>query len=194
MSDPRNIAFFGGTFDPIHEGHLEVAQKAVDDLKLDQLIFIPCRRSPHKNEQPGASDQDRLKMLQLATSKLAWAVVDDYELKKPPPSYTWETVEYFKARFDFPARLFLLIGSDQWEALPRWKNIDSLAQNVEFIVVGRGEQVQERQGFRAHFIQGDHPASASQIRAEIGQSRTPSWLAAPVKHYISKKALYSPTP
>lgn len=194
MPSPRHIAFFGGTFDPIHEGHLEVAQKAVEALNLDQIIFVPCRRSPHKTESPGASDADRLKMLQLATAPYPWAIVDDYELKKPPPSYTWETVRHLENQFTFKARLFLLIGFDQWDALPRWKNIKTLAQDVEFIVVGRGKQPKSRESYHAHFIQGDHPASASQIRADLKEKHPPRWLPATVEQYISKKALYSLTP
>lgn len=194
MPSPRNIAFFGGTFDPVHEGHLEIAEKAVLALQLDQVVIIPCRRSPHKTEKPGASDADRLKMLQLATAHLPWAMVDDYELQKPPPSYTWETVRHFQSKFPFNPRLFLLIGFDQWETLPRWKNIAALAQDVEFIVVGRGKQPSPRDGYRAHFIEGDHPASASQIREKLCSGHLPKWLPEPVSAYISKKALYSNTP
>ena len=194
MSELQKIAFFGGTFDPIHQGHLEVAQKAVHALQLDQVIFIPCRRSPHKTEEPGASDQQRLEMLKLATAPFPWAKVDDYELKKPPPSYTWESVKHFKKHLKGTPRLFLLIGYDQWASLPRWKNIETLAQDLEFIVVGREQQATPRPGYRAHFIEGNHPASASQIRAHLGEKKTPRWLSEDVLRYISKNALYSPTP
>lgn len=194
MSGSRHIAFFGGTFDPVHQGHLEIAQKAVDTLALEQVLFIPCRRSPHKTEQPGASDAERFKMLQLATAHLPWAEVSDYELKKPPPSYTWETVQHFKNSLQAPARLFLLIGFDQWKALPKWSHPKTLAANVEFIVVGRGAQPHPRDGYRAHFIQGDHPASASQIRRDFQERNTPQWLPSLVANYISEKALYSHTP
>lgn len=192
MNPPLRIAFFGGTFDPVHEGHLDVASKAVEKLNLDRVIFIPCRRSPHKSEAPGASDQERLAMLKLATADLPWVLVDDYELKKPPPSYTWETMEFFKTRFPADARRFLLIGYDQWESLPRWNNIEKLAREVEFIVVGRQKQPQPRAGFQAHFIEGNHPASASQIRAALTSNETPKWLSPSVKAYIAEKDLYSP--
>ncbi|MFT6180691.1 MAG: nicotinate-nucleotide adenylyltransferase [Paracoccaceae bacterium] len=194
MNTSRNIAFFGGTFDPIHEGHLEIAKKAVKVLKLDLVIIIPCRRSPHKAEKPGASDEDRLKMLQLATAHLPWARVNDYEFQKPPPSYTCETVQHFQDEFPSKTRLFLLIGFDQWEALPRWKNIETLARDVEFIVVGRRKQPVSRDGYHAHFIEGHHPASASQIRADLHSNRPPKWLPKPVFQYISEKGLYSDTP
>lgn len=192
MDAPQRIAFFGGTFDPIHEGHLDVAAKAVEALGLDRVIFIPCRRSPHKSKSPGASDEERLTMLKLATSELAWAVVDDYELKKPPPSYTWETMEFFQAKFPTESRRFLLIGFDQWESLPRWNNIENLARKIDFIVVGREEQPQPRSGYRAHFIDGNHPASASEIRSALASGKPPKWLPPAVEAYINEKDLYSP--
>jgi len=191
MNGSCHIAFFGGTFDPIHEGHLDVARKAVDALKLDHVIFIPCRRSPHKSEAPGASDGDRLQMLKLATAELPWAMVDDYELRKPPPSYTWETVDHFASAFPADSSRFLLIGYDQWASLPRWQNIEKLSMDVEFIVVGRGKQPEPRESYNAHFIEGNHPASASKIRKELVNGQPPKWLPPSVKTYICEKDLYS---
>jgi nicotinate-nucleotide adenylyltransferase len=194
MKTSKRIAFFGGTFDPIHEGHLEIAHKAIAELHLDQILFIPCRQSPHKNSEPGASDDDRLEMLKLATADLPWAIVHPYELMQPPPSYTWETVRHFKMEFSKRTALFLLIGDDQWAALPLWKNVETLAEDVEFIIVGRNRQPSPRVGFQAHFINGDHPASSSEIRETLHRGDRPDWLPAEVADYISKKGLYSPTP
>lgn len=190
---PPRIAFFGGTFDPIHEGHLEIAEKALSILKLDQVIFIPCRRSPHKTNGPKVSDQDRFEMLNLATASLPWAQIEDYELKKAPPSYTSETVAYFKEKHPPQTQHFLLIGFDQWEALPRWKNPEFLTQNVEFIVVGRNQQASPRDGYTAHFIEGNHPASSSQIRKDLAATNPPQWLPESVRAYIHDKGLYFET-
>lgn len=192
MTKGLKIAFFGGTFDPVHEGHLEIARKAVDQSGLDRVIFIPCRRSPHKSEAPGADDLDRLDMLKLATSNFPWAEVSDFELQKPPPSFSWETVRHFKEAFANSTRFFLLVGFDQWESLPRWKNIETLAKDVEFIVVGRSEHPRPRDGFRAHFIEGNHPASASEIRKDLSEGRKASWLHRDVARFIHEKDLYSP--
>ena len=191
MNKVRKIAFFGGTFDPVHDGHLEIAQKAVDQLDLDRVIFIPCRRSPHKSDAPGAEDLDRFRMLELATEDFPWAEVSDFELQRPPPSFTWETVRHFKEIFEGSTRLFLLVGFDQWESLPRWKNVKTLAHDVEFIVVGRSRQPEPREGYRAHFIEGNHPASASEIRKDLKGSRKARWLHKNVSRYISEKDLYS---
>ena len=194
MADSQKIALFGGTFDPVHEGHLEIATKAVNRLGLDRVIFIPCRRSPHKTDLPGASDSDRLSMLELATAPLPWAVVEDYELQKPPPSFTWETVRHFTEELPPKTRLFLLIGFDQWKSLPNWKNIEALATDVEFIVVGRSQQARPREGYQAHFIEGNHPASASQIRENLALGKAPRWLSTQVSDYIAEKNLYSQAP
>jgi nicotinate-nucleotide adenylyltransferase len=194
MAAPRRIALFGGTFDPVHEGHLEIADKAVDTLALDRVYFIPCRQSPHKASRPGASDTDRLTLLTLALKPFPWAYLDDLELKKPPPSYTWETVREYRKRFPPPDELFLLIGQDQWQKLPTWKNPDFLAQNVEFIVVGRQEHPQPRLGYRFHPIEGNHPGSSSEIRRQLRKGKPPAWLPAPVSSLIREKGLYSSTP
>ena len=194
VTEVPRIAIFGGTFDPVHNGHLELVQKAFREIKLDQIILVPCRRSPHKEDNPGAEDHQRFRMLEIAFEDHPSARVSDYELKKPPPSFTWETVGHFKSRFPPNARFFLLIGLDQWDGLPRWKNIETLSKDVEFIVVGRSGHPEPRSGYRAHFIQGNHPASASRIRQDLAAGKPPRWLPESVADYILKKGLYSPAP
>lgn len=194
MCASGSIAFFGGTFDPIHLGHLEVAIKARESFELDEVIFLPCRRSPHKTEAPGASDADRLEMLKRATAGQPGLSVDDYELTLPPPSYTWKTIRTLKDRHPAGTRVFLLIGLDQWEALPRWRHPERLAEDLEFIVVGRDGYPEPRKGYRAHFLKGDHPASATVIRAELAAGKSSRWLPDPVSDYIRAKALYSQIP
>ena len=91
MNHPKRIALFGGSFDPVHLGHLEIARSAVDQLRLDEVRFIPCRISPHKTAEPPASSQARLEMLRLALADHSWAKIDDTELEEPPPSYSYKT-------------------------------------------------------------------------------------------------------
>lgn len=194
MSAPLRIGFFGGTFDPVHEGHLEIATRALRALQLDRLIFLPCRRSPHKSTNPGASDQDRLQMLKLAIRCQPRFRVDPFELLRPPPSYTWETIKVLKERYPADTRLFLLIGLDQWDSLPKWSHPEELASDVDFIVAGRDGHPSPRKGYRAHFLKSNHPASATSIRRALSTSDTPDWLPDSVLAFIRKKGLYCPSP
>ena len=93
MNPPRKIGLFGGTFDPVHLGHVHLATVAKDALELDQVRFLPCRISPHKAGTSPASGEHRCEMLRLATRDLPWAVVDDFELHQREPSYSYETAE-----------------------------------------------------------------------------------------------------
>lgn len=191
MPAPRKIALFGGTFDPVHLGHIHLATLAKEALGLDEVRFLPCRISPHKEGSQPASGEDRCEMLRLATEDLPWAVVDDFELRQPGPSYSFETAESMAQRFP-EARLFWIMGGDQWDALPRWKNPERLAKTVEFAVLARGETPLPREGYRLHVVQGEHPASATEIRASISNDGTHPWLDSKVAEWIEEKRLYQP--
>lgn len=191
MSSPRSIALFGGTFDPIHLGHLMIAQEAVAALDLDEVRFLPCRISPHKTDRPPTSAEHRLKMVRLAIQVYPWAIADDYEMTAPEPSYSYLTVAEIRRKHP-GSRLFWLMGCDQWEALPRWKEPEKLAEELEFIVFSRGDDPVPRPGWKLHRITGQHPASSSEIRQSIEKGAPLSeWLAPPVLDYIRENDLYS---
>lgn len=185
----EKICLFGGTFDPIHLGHIHIASEAVAQLGLDRIIFLPCQQSPHKTGQQHAEAIHRHAMCELAAHSFDWAEVDDHDLTTPPPSYSWKTAQAMRKRFP-DARLFWLMGTDQWEALPRWDQPDKLSHLVEFIVFARGEEPTPRQGYRMHAMKGDHPASATQIRQSIRGHDTPPWLHPEVAQYIKSHKLY----
>ncbi len=190
MPQPRKIALFGGTFDPVHLGHLHLATLAKDSLGLDQLRFLPCQISPHKLGSSPASAADRYEMLRLATAKIPWALVDDYELHREGPSYSYQTAEAMAARFP-EAQLYWIMGSDQWAALPDWKHPEILADLCEFIVFARGEIPQAREGYRMQVITDEHPAAASEIRQAIFENRIPPpWLHPAVAAWIKERQLY----
>jgi len=188
----KKICLFGGTFDPIHLGHTHIAQEAVTKLGLDQVVFLPCRQSPHKTGQKHASARDRLAMCRLATAEFPWAIVDELDLVSPPPSYSWRTAETTQKRHP-NARLYWLMGTDQWESLPQWSQPEKLAQLVEFIVFTRGTSPEPRPGFRMHSISGDHPASATAIRKHPNSSPSIHWLHPEVKTYLQNHTLYTPS-
>ncbi|MBT8043611.1 MAG: nicotinate (nicotinamide) nucleotide adenylyltransferase [Verrucomicrobiae bacterium] len=186
---PERVCLFGGTFDPIHLGHVHIAQAAVEQLHLDQVIFLPCRQSPHKPGHQHASETHRMAMCRLATEAFDWAQVDAFDMKAPEPSYSWRTAEAMTARFP-NARLFWLMGTDQWEVLPQWNRPEHLAEMVEFIVFTRGAEPRERRGFKLHAISGNHPASATAIRESADKQLIKEWLHPNVARYISQNHLY----
>lgn len=186
----QRIALFGGTFDPVHSGHLAVAQSAVEELSLDRVIFLPCRQSPHKSEAAGASEGQRLAMLQMATEGVTWAEVSDWEFQQPVPSYSWRTAEAFAERYP-EGELFWLMGQDQWNVLATWSRADYLASLVEFIIHDRNGD-RSREGEGAYFLSGDHAASSSAIREILaaGGQVPESWLGDSVRRYLQKEGLY----
>jgi nicotinate-nucleotide adenylyltransferase len=188
-SSPLRIALFGGTFDPIHLGHLEIAQRAVAALGLDRVIFLPCRVSPHKIGVQSAAAEHRLAMARLATADLPWAEVDDFDLVSPPPSYSYVTAEEMQRRYP-GAQLFWLMGADQWRALPRWRNPERLAGICEFLVFARDGEPSPQPPWKMHFLPGTHPASATEIRAALSTGGSSDWLPAPVTAYIRQHGLY----
>ena len=187
---PRRLALFGGTFDPIHRGHLELAGRAREALALDEVRFLPCHTSPHKIGVASAPPDDRLEMVRLAIRGLPWATVDDFDLRTPPPSYSYLTAEEMARRFP-RARLFWIMGADQWRALPSWKDPERLAQLVEFIVSARDGAPEPRPGWRMHPLAGSHPASATAIRRDLAAGRAAEWLDPAVAAHIRAKGLYN---
>ncbi|MDQ8191394.1 nicotinate (nicotinamide) nucleotide adenylyltransferase [Roseibacillus persicicus] len=191
---PR-IALFGGTFDPVHEGHIEVAARAVEALSLDRVIFLPCRQSPHKEAAAGATEAQRLEMLRLATRDLPWAEVSDWEYHQPIPSFSWRTAEAFQEQFA-GAKLSWLMGWDQWVVLPTWNRFSYLAELVEFIVHAREVEGEPtailHEGARVEFVSGNHPASSSAIRGMLvqGEPVPAGWLEAQVEQYLNRNRPY----
>ncbi len=129
------ITLFGGTFDPVHWGHLRVARDTATALQLPEVRLIPSQQPVHR-AQPGANAVDRLAMLQLAVQGLPWLVVDDCELVRASASYTITTLESFRARF--PTRpLIWLIGVDAFLKIQSWHRANELFDFAHFVVLNR---------------------------------------------------------
>lgn len=194
MPDPRRIGLFGGTFDPVHLGHLHLARLAREAAGLDEVRFLPCRISPHKPGTPPASGEDRVNMLRLATQNLPWATVDPWELEHPGPSYSYLTAEEMVGR-EPNSEWFWIMGSDQWDALPTWAHPERLAALVTFLVLARGSVPAPRPGFRMQLVPGDHPESSTRIRALVAAGTVPeSSLPPAVSAYLTKRGLYRGQP
>ncbi|MEM6911717.1 MAG: nicotinate (nicotinamide) nucleotide adenylyltransferase [Verrucomicrobiota bacterium] len=191
MLRPPRLGLFGGSFDPIHSGHLGLARAAVAQAGLDQIMFLPARRSPHKAQGPIASDAQRLAMLHLAVTGFPEAVVSDFELQAPPPSYSWETALHFQD-LRKGAQLYWLLGLDQWNALDRWRHPERLAETVEFLVFARDGQEMASHPYPHQRLTGTFPFSSTQIREALAQGdpAPPDSLPPAVKDFIEKQQLY----
>lgn len=165
----KRIGLFGGSFDPVHVGHLLVAQAAGEELELDRLFFIPTSQSPFKPANTPSPAALRLQLLRLALAGQTHYEIDDQEIRRGGVSYSIETVRTYADRFP-EARCFYLLGADHLAQLPRWREADALACLVEFVVVPRpGETVAVLPPpFRVHTLSGFPVAiSSSQVRARI---------------------------
>ncbi len=161
------ICLFGGSFDPVHAGHLHIAQAAQQACGLDEVIFLPAACSPFKTDsQHLFNDAQRVELLKQATQQLPWAHVSKLDLTLPHPSYSWRLVEHWRSIAP-DGELYWLMGVDQWQELERWGRYNYLVENLHFIVYHRHHAPEPRKGVRASFLSGHHPASASAIRKAI---------------------------
>jgi nicotinate-nucleotide adenylyltransferase len=140
MNDRRmaRIGLFGGSFDPIHVGHLILAREAKEQLSLDRVIFIPAAISPHKLHRTLAPAEARLEMVRAAVGDEPGFEVDDCELRREGPSFTIDTVRLMKER-NPGAALFYFIGEDNLEKLHTWREIEELRRLMQFVVLARNE-------------------------------------------------------
>ena len=131
------IGVFGGSFDPVHLGHLWIAESALESLELDELRWIPTAQSPLKPSGPVASNEDRLQMLRLAVSGREKFVVDDRELRRGEVSYTVDTMTELQKEIP-DAQWILIIGSDSLASFQKWHQPKKLLEMTSLAVVQRG--------------------------------------------------------
>ncbi|HEY8902433.1 MAG TPA: nicotinate-nucleotide adenylyltransferase [Chthoniobacterales bacterium] len=132
----ERVGLFGGSFDPIHIGHLILAREAREQLGLDRVIFIPAAISPHKMNREPAPALARLEMVRAAVEGEPGFEVDDCEIRRQGPSYTIDTIRHFRERS--PAdELFYFIGADNLPSLDTWREIEELRRLVQFVVLER---------------------------------------------------------
>lgn len=134
----NGIILFGGSFDPVHTGHITVARSALKKLEACELIFIPARRSPHKKNTPDATGEQRKQMLELAISDYPELKVSDIELDRPAPSYTFDTVKHFKENAPYETKIYWLIGADSVSELAKWYKVNELFEICTICVMNRG--------------------------------------------------------
>lgn len=191
------IGFMGGSFDPVHFGHLVAAQDAYERGGLDRLIFVPTAQAPLKPGAVQASAEARLAMLHAAVGADSRFEISDHEVRKGGVSYTIETVRHFRAQFPGD-ELAWVIGADQVDRLHLWREIAELVTLVEFIVLSRpGWAVTQREdiaGLRLRWCPGHLvEISSTEIRGRVQAGLAVDYLI-PHKtvEYIRETGLYRP--
>jgi nicotinate-nucleotide adenylyltransferase len=163
------IGLYGGSFDPVHLGHLLVAQAAREELGLERLFFIPAAQSPFKPDRQPTSGANRLRLLRLALAGKTWCEVDEQELNRGGVSYSIDTVRDYHRRFP-DAEIYYLIGGDHVQKLPSWRDAGELARLAQFVVVPRPGQseIPFPQPFQGRALKGfPLGVSSSQIRERV---------------------------
>jgi nicotinate-nucleotide adenylyltransferase len=186
------LGIYGGTFDPVHTGHLLLARDTLEQARLDAVLFVPCGQSPHKSRKPRATDIQRLAMLRLALKGEPRFWLTRCEIERPAPSYAFDTA--LEIREAFPrAELFWLIGADQLAALDQWHRLDDLRGLVKFLLLPRGETVRKDKSKMVLSLPQPRriDISATEIRRRV-KSRLPidHLVPNPVAAYIKRHALY----
>ena len=187
------LGLYGGSFDPVHLGHLLVAHAALEELALDRLVFIPAAQSPFKPGTQPAPAAIRTRMLRLALAGETRFDVDELELRRGGVSFTVDTVREFAARHS-GAELFWLIGADHVPTLPKWREAEALAGLVQFVVIPRPGEAQATlpPPYRLRQLSGwPLRVSSSEIRQRVGTGKPIHQLVpAGVAEVIGNEKLY----
>lgn len=187
------IGIYGGSFDPVHHGHLLVARAAMEELDLEEIIFVPAARSPFKSNIKPAQDHHRLAMLQLALNDVPGMSLCPWEIDQGGISFTIDTVHHLRA-LNPQKELYYIIGADQCSGLSKWKNIEELKDIISFAVVPRPgfENASLPQQYSGQFLKGHlFHVSSSLIRDRLSQRLPIQWFVPPsVENFIHINSLY----
>ncbi|MEX2487964.1 MAG: nicotinate-nucleotide adenylyltransferase [Pseudomonadales bacterium] len=210
----QSCAIFGGTFDPVHNGHLRSAVEVREALGVAKVRLIPACRPPHR-DQPATAPADRLEMLKLATRGIDYIEIDDREIKREGKSYTIDTLESIRDEAGTEVSMSLVLGSDAWAILDTWRDWQRLTDLVHVVILRRaGQEPDEPEVVRtwSRAKLAENPAalqahahglicrievtrldiSATRIRELFSTGRSPDYLMpGEVIEYIRGKGLYN---
>jgi len=190
-----HIGLFGGTFNPIHTGHLIIADALINQTSINKIIFIPAAIPPHKQNQTISAAKHRFKMIQLAIQDFPEFEVSDFEIKRGEVSYTIQTVQCFLDRYTSDT-LYFIIGADSLAEMKLWREPERLIHMIRFIVVNRpGFDMNEiKPEFHENVLWVNTPLieiSSTQIRQQVRNHQSIRFLVpSTVENYIHKNALY----
>jgi nicotinate-nucleotide adenylyltransferase len=198
MRQNKRIGIMGGTFDPVHYGHLVAAESARCSFALEQVIFVPSGQPPHKRERRVSSAEERLAMTELAIADNPYFVVSDWEVKRDRISYTYDTLRAFRQKYGDDTELFFIIGADSALQLMQWRKFEEFADYCSFIAATRpGYRLEDcelpeklaNKLFFAEVPQLD--ISSSDIRRRVAEGEPIKYLLpTSVEKYIFECGLY----
>ena len=196
---PRRLGILGGSFDPIHIGHLVAAEEARVALGLATVLFVPTGQPYHRTESPAAAADDRFRMTELAIRSNPAFAASRLEIERPGPSYTIDTVRALQAERP-GAELYLILGTDAVAQLFTWHEHEALVRECRFIVVSRPGVSRDEAvaggppGFerRLHYLEIPNlDVSSTELRRRLREGRSVRYLVpAEVEHYIRERGLY----
>jgi nicotinate-nucleotide adenylyltransferase len=212
LNDIR-LGLLGGTFDPIHAGHLAAARAAGARLRLDAIRFVPSARPPHRPDTPRASGYHRVEMARLAVADTPGWEVWDLELNREGPSYTFDTLTTVAAEGLTPLQIFFITGADAFAEIATWHRYPDVLDRAHFVVIARPgsslaslntqlPDLAQRMCMPAEAIHADRPrivlletatpdVSATDIRRRVAQGQSIDGLVPPaVSAYIDRNLLY----
>ena len=191
----ERVGILGGTFNPIHLGHLLIAQDALEQARLARVLFIPTALPPHKPLAGNASPRQRLRMLQLALAGNPRFAVDDLEIRRGGKSYSIDTLTELRDRQP-GADFYFIIGADSLAELAQWRAVERLVQLCRFLVFARPdcatEPVRPLAGLRYQWL-ATHPCAIAsrEIRKRLAGRQSIRYLVPePVRRYIERQQLY----
>ncbi|MDP4181525.1 MAG: nicotinate-nucleotide adenylyltransferase [Bacillota bacterium] len=203
MPEDIKIGISGGTFDPIHYGHLIIAENIRNSFKLDKVIFVPAGLPPHKKHLKVTSSLDRLNMVKKAVSSNSYFEVSSVEVEREGYTYTIDTLKHFRKTYGEAAKLFFITGADVIKELHLWKDYSEILSMCSFVTALRPEYNDDefykaiehyRSNFNANIYIADAPMvqiSSTDIRNRIAENRSIKYLLPEcVEEYIFKNNLY----
>jgi nicotinate-nucleotide adenylyltransferase len=201
MGARKRIALYGGTFDPVHSGHLEIARRVSELFEIEKVLFVPAQVAPHKVGRPVTEPIHRYAMLALATQNDPRLLISTFELDAPDRRYTVDTVEHFQRVLGESTELFFIMGADSWSEISTWREWERLLRIVNHIVVTRpGYEVDKTLPSRAARVFFTDAVmkdvSATNIRRLAAAARfdeLAELVPEPVAEYIRKYELYRDT-
>ena len=170
-----NIGLFGGSFNPIHNGHVRLAKSLLQEAALDEVWFLVSPQNPFKQDQQLLDDDKRLQLVRLALKEEPQLMASDFEFHLPKPSYTWNTLQALEQ--EYPERKFtLLIGGDNWEAFDKWYRYEDILKRYPIIVYPReGSKVSDAKSEVSEIQIVETPLiniSSTQIRQRLQEGKS----------------------